>query len=326
MKGKLYTRRESLIGVGAAAAGLLTWSAVPRLAAAGPPAAPANRVLRVAHLTDIHVQPERRATDGLIACLHHVQQLADQPDLIITGGDSVMDSLGADDARTQLQWDLWKSALKNECSLPVRCCIGNHDVWGWEKAKSGTTGDEPLWGKKRAVAMLGLENRYYRFSQAGWQFIVLDSTHALSGGRDGYTARLDDEQFDWLAATLRDAPAEQPIMIVSHIPIFSVTPLVWDSNERGDTVVSGALLHTDRLKLKNLFAHHPNVKLCVSGHMHLLDRVDYNGVSYFCNGAVCGNWWSGRHIDCDEGYALIDLYDDGSSACHYVKYGWKAAV
>ncbi len=85
-------------------------------------------------------------------------------------------------------------------------------------------------------------------------------------------------------------------------------------------------MHKDCLELKDLFAQHPNVKLCLSGHLHLLDRVDYNGVTYLCNGAVSGNWWKGRHKDCDEGYAVIDLYDDGSFEHQYVKYGWKAAV
>ncbi len=323
MPDKVITRRESLVRTGAAAAGLLAWGAVPRRASAAAPGAGPKRALRIAHLTDIHVEPERRAPEGMTACLRHVQQLADQPDLIITGGDSIMDSLATDDARTQVQWDLWKSILKNECSLPVRSCIGNHDVWGWKKSKSGTTGNEPLWGKKRAVAMLDIENRYYRFSQAGWEFIVLDSTQLLPD-REDYTAHLDEEQYDWLVRTLRDCPSDKPVLVVSHIPILSATLLIDADNKDGNTTVSRALLHTDRLKIKDLFAQHPNVKLCLSGHIHLLDRVDYNGVTYLCNGAVCGHWWGGRHIDCDEGYALVDLYDDGSFGHEYVKYGWKA--
>ena len=48
----------------------------------------------------------------------------------------------SDDARTQLQWDLWKSVLKNECSLPIESCIGNHDIWGWHRRHAHTRGDE----------------------------------------------------------------------------------------------------------------------------------------------------------------------------------------
>ena len=126
--------------------------------------------------------------------------------------------------------------------------------------------------------------------------------------------------------TLRDTPASTPVLVLSHIPILSASAILWASDERGNFEISGSLMHTDCVKLKDLFAKHPNVKLCISGHLHLLDRVDYNGVTYLCNGAVSGNWWNGRHKDCDEGYAVLDLYDDGSFDHEYVKYGWKAAV
>jgi 3',5'-cyclic-AMP phosphodiesterase len=69
---------------------------------------------------------------------------------------------------------------------------------------------------------------------------------------------------------------------------------------------------------------HPNVKLCLSGHTHLVDRLDYTGVSYFCNGAVSGAWWKGAWQGCEPGYALVNLYDDGSFEREYVVYGAKA--
>jgi 3',5'-cyclic AMP phosphodiesterase CpdA len=318
MRKTTITRRESLLALGAAGAGLLAWSAGERPADARTANPSRKRALRIAHLTDIHVEPELRAGEGLAACLRHVQGLADPPDLILTGGDSVMDSFEADDARTALQWDLWHRVFRDECSIPRRSCIGNHDVWGWAKSKSHTTGDEPNWGKKRAVEMLRLEERHYAFSQAGWKVLVLDSTQPLPDGREGYTAHLDEPQFDWLARTLRDTPAGTPMMLVSHIPILSATAVLWART------VSGGQMHTDRVRLKDLFARHPNVRLCLSGHMHLVDRVDYNGVTYLCNGAVSGAWWKGRHKDCDEGYGLVDLYDDGSFDHRYVPYGWKA--
>jgi 3',5'-cyclic AMP phosphodiesterase CpdA len=174
--------------------------------------------------------------------------------------------------------------------------------------------------------MLGLDQRYYTFSQAGWQFVVLDSVHSPPAGQGGYTGMLDDEQYDWLARSLRDAPLTTPVLILSHIPILSAAAILWAGEKEQNFNISRALMHTDCVKLKDLFAKHPNVKLCLSGHLHLVDRTDYNGVTYLCNGAVSGNWWKGRYKDCDEGYAVIDLYDDGSFDHQYVKYGWKAAV
>ncbi len=107
-------------------------------------AAERKRVLRVAHLTDVHVQPELRAPEGMAACLRHVQTSADKPDLILSGGDHVMDCVRQTRDRTQVQWDLWKRISSAENSIPIRSCIGNHDIWGWNKSKSGATGSEPL--------------------------------------------------------------------------------------------------------------------------------------------------------------------------------------
>ncbi len=281
----------------------------------------AKRVLRFAHMTDLHVQPERAGDKGFAAALRHVQSLKDQPSLILTGGDTVMDSFGQDNARTTLQWNLFKSVMKQECSLPVRSCIGNHDTWGWNKQSSKTTGDELLWGKKRAEHELGLSNRYYSFDQAGWHFVILDSTH--TDGKGGYIAKLDEEQFDWLRSDLANTNPDRPVALVSHQPIFSAAAFFNSAGEPdGNWTLNQASMNIDVRSLWNLFKKHPNVKLALSGHLHLVDRVDYCGVTYLCNGAVCGAWWKGDHKECDEGYGLIDLYDDGSFEQQYVAYNW----
>ena len=97
-----------------------------------------NRSVRFAHFTDIHLDPKRNAPEGLTAALHHAQSLPDKPDMIITGGDNIMDSLGADDNWTEVQYKLLKKVFAEECKLPVKFCVGNHDVWGWDKKNSKT--------------------------------------------------------------------------------------------------------------------------------------------------------------------------------------------
>lgn len=283
-----------------------------------------RRVLRIAHLTDIHVQPERAAGDGMAECLRHAQSLEDPPNIIFNGGDAIMDSLATDKARAKTQWDLWQRVLKQECTLPIVHCIGNHDVWGWNKTKSGCNGNEDLYGKKWAVDSFGLKERYYSFDRAGWHFVVLDSTFPHG---EGYKARLDEPQFEWLADDLKNTPATTPILILSHIPILSAAAFFDGECEKaGDWDVPGAWMHIDARRLKDLFLKHPNVKTCLSGHLHLVDRVDYNGVSYLCNGAVSGNWWKGRHQEFDEGYALVNLYSDGSFDHEYTTFGWRVVA
>lgn len=319
-----FSRRDAIRTLGASALGTATWNGLTTEANSAQSTSLSKRSLRITHLTDVHVQPEKRAAAGFAACLDHVQSLKDPVELILTGGDSIMESFDADDARTKEQWAVWNSVLKNHCSVPVRSAIGNHDIWGWDKAKSKTTGKEPTYGKRRALDMLHLDHRYYTFSQSGWHFIVLDSVQNHLPVANGYLCYIDDEQYDWLESTLRDAPPTAPIAILSHVPIISPSVFIWSNQDERSFTIPKYVLHQDYVKLKNLFAKHPNVKLCLSGHLHTLDRVDYNGVSYLCNGAVSGNWWGGRFNDTDEGYAVLDLFDDGSFEHEYLKYGWKA--
>lgn len=302
------SRRDLLVG---SAAGVL----LPRLKPHDPNR---KRILRIAHLTDIHVQPEKRAPEGMQAALEHAQ--TNSPDLLLTGGDLIMDALAATEERVKAQWDLYTAVLKANTKLPVVHTIGNHDVWGW--GDRGAYEGKSKFGKTWALQVLELEKPYYSFKRAGWHFVVLDSTHRLEG--NGYTARLDDEQFEWLKGELASVPKETPVMVVTHIPIISICSLFDGENEKtGNWVIPGAWLHIDARRIKDQFKEHPNVKLCVSGHEHLVDQVVLNGVTYFCNGAVCGAWWGGDYYEVTYGYALIDLFDDGSFENRYVPYGWK---
>jgi 3',5'-cyclic AMP phosphodiesterase CpdA len=260
----------------------------------------------------------------MAACLKHVQEQKDRPDVIFTGGDLVMDSFEQSHSRTKLQWDLFTRILKDDCGLPLEHCLGNHDIWGWNRKKSETTGDEPQYGKKWAVELLGLPGMYRSIDRAGWHFVFLDS---VSPDGDGYVGKLDDAQFEWLAADLKGVREKTPVMVVSHIPILAACVLN-DTESKAEKErafkVSTSLMMSDSRRIRTLFANHPNVKLCLSGHIHQVDRVDFNGVTYLCDGAVSGAWWRGRNHECSEGYALIDLYDDGRFDHQYVTYGWVA--
>lgn len=285
-----------------------------------------TRLLRLAHLTDWHIQPERGAFDGVAACLRHCQSLSDKPQIIVTGGDLIMDGFDAEHDRTRAQWELWTRVLKDECSLPIVHTLGNHDIWGWHKAKSKTTGSEPGWGKRWACEMVGRDKPYMVTDFGGVRLVLLDSVSPDPRTKYGYIARLDEEQDDWFERLLRDTPAEMPVIVTSHIPIVTVTAFEVEKGKvlNDDQKVAMGVMHSDSPRLIERFDRYPNVKACLSGHMHLLDRVESRGVTYLCNGAVCGNWWRGPRGRVPEGYALIDLYSDGSIGREYVAYGWHA--
>lgn len=311
------SRRQVLRGAacGALAAPLAFGNAV---AAAATAEKVSRRVLRLAHLTDVHVQPERHAAEGLAQCLRHVHALADPAQLVITGGDAVMDSFKAAPERSQLLVELWRDVLQRECRLPVRHCLGNHDHRPWAPRTPGEVA-----GKQWAMDMYDLDAPYYAFDQAGWRFIVLDSV--LPDG-DHYTSGLDPAQRQWLETQLRGKPPEQPAVVVSHIPVISVTPLTHGDKRTPEDVhqIAGPTMHLDGASLHHLFRAH-NVRLCLSGHIHLHDRCEVDGVTYICDGAVSAKWWNGEFHRVDEGYGLVDLYDDGRFDYAYTPYGWQAA-
>lgn len=324
--------RREFLGVGTSAI-CLAAAAVPSSAAADHPR---SRRLRIAHLTDIHLQPELQAARGLAACFAHVQtrpaaidgDAADigPPDLIITGGDTIMDAFEADMARTKLQWELWRKVKADHCGIEMHSVVGNHDVWGWARAKAGTSGNEPLYGKRWVCDEFGRDLPYTSFDRNGWHIVLLDSVFPH---QQGYIGRLDDAQWDWLERDLAAVGPETPVIIFSHMPILSATPLaVAGPSVPGSTgiQVPGKFIHIDGDRFQTLFARRRTVKACASGHMHLIEQLDYQGVRYLCNGAVSAGWWKGRNRDTDFGYAVVDLFDDGTVERRYVPYGWTAAT
>lgn len=275
------------------------------------------RSVRFAYIGDTHILAETKQMNGVAKCFQHLQNQADKPTFVMHGGDVIMDALAVDKAGVQKQWDAWQTVVKAEFSLPIEYAIGNHDIWGIDAAKA-----DGKYGKAWAMEQFGLTNRYRSFDKNGWHFVVLDSIQTKPDG-SWYTARMDDEQRDWLRADLDKTPATTPVLLLSHVPILSTTGLLFVEPVANypNVQIAGGLLHSDSGSLVELLYPFPNVKVALSGHTHLLDRVDYNNVSYFCNGAVSGNWWkTDIHRQTKAGYALFDLYDDGTIERTYVPY------
>ncbi|MBO0929580.1 metallophosphoesterase family protein [Fibrella aquatilis] len=289
---------------------------LPLASFAAPEKAPdKKRAVRFAYIGDTHITPDAKPMKAVAACLHHLQNQADKPAFILHGGDVIMDALGRDKAAVAAQWQAWQQVVKAECSLPIDYCIGNHDIWGLPDAKA-----DARYGKAWVQEVLGLANRYRSVARNGWHIIILDSVQTNPDG-SWYTAHLDAPQFAWLEKELASIPATTPVLLLSHIPLLAACAF-YDPNtvKGGHWAIPGSWVHTDATRLIALFHQHPNVKLALSGHMHLLDRVEYNNVTYCCNGAVSGNWWStDTYHETPAGYALIDLYTDGSYERTYVK-------
>lgn len=280
------------------------------------PAFKKKRVLKIAWLSDTHVKPTEVAETGMRKAFRQANNL--QPDFIINGGDSVMDALAASKAKTQAQWDVWNKVIREENKLPIYHCIGNHDVWGWQ-LKDETVKTDPLYDKNWVIKEHNMPGRYYSFTKDKWHFIVLDSTQENNGG---YIARLDEPQFTWLENELKNISSEKFICIVSHIPIVSFCSAMFsEKNEaNGDWKISRALLHVDNRRIKALFEKYKNIKVCLSGHIHLQDEVEYLGIKYYCNGAVSGDWWSGPFQEFAPAFAMFNFNNDGTVEREIIEY------
>lgn len=275
--------------------------------------------LRVAHLTDIHIKPERVAEYGMAASLNSVNGLSTKVDFILNGGDAIMNAASLAKSAVKAQWKAFHQILESDNSLPLYHCVGNHDLYGW-MLPSPTHTD----GKQWCMDEYQLTKTYYSFIQNNWKFIVLDSVHSRNSV-PGYYGKLDSEQLNWLKNELETTPDTIHICIVSHIPILSICSLFdKDITNTGKRSISETNMHTDSEVLIDLFYKHPNVRACVSGHIHLIDYLNYLGVDYYCNGAVSGHWWKGSHQYFNPSYSVMNFYEDGGTSREVVYYNWKS--
>ena len=257
-----------------------------------------KRSLRIAHITDIHIRPEYDAANRFRKCIEEIK--SHEVDIFLNSGDTIFaaDYNNIKRERVVELWDVWKELGDEFSKHELYSCLGNHDMWWAAPEKT-----DSMYGKDYVIKQLGMPLRYYSFNKQGWHFIVLDSLN-----KD--VPSLDKEQRQWLEQDLDKLPSGTPVLVMSHCPILGVSTILDGGN------------HKDSKYITDLFYQHKDKKItCLSGHVHLLDSAVYNGVHYFCNGSMSGFWWQ----DGDEnsagkcwyhqtppGYAIIDLYEDGS--------------
>jgi Icc protein len=304
------TRRQMMMTSAALGLPLITASAFAA-------DAPNQPVLRFAHLTDMHVDSRRHAAQGFAAALQHLAKVSPAPDFIITGGDHVFDSFASSRAGADKQWDLYAATLRENTKLPIHPVMGNHDIWGWGDVDANQL--DASYGKALALDRLGLRQSYYSLDRAGWHFVILDN---VSRRERSYFGGLDDDQANWLKEDLKSA-GQKPICVITHIPILSACAFFdVDTRFKEDVWhIPDATNHRDPKSLIDLLKT-ANTRLCISGHIHLVDRVEYRGLTFICDGAVCGNWWKGPLQEFPEGYGIFNLYADGTFRHEYLTYGW----
>lgn len=307
-----FIKRVSIVGL---AAGL-----TPQLLEAKDNAVTGSdkRSIRIAHITDVHMIDHTNAETYFAKVLQELNSMKDKPDVIINTGDTVMDENRQTRETVQARWNSWNKVVTAENRIPIKSALGNHDVWyGPDDTLDAEYKKDKRYGKQWAIDELKMPHRYYSFEMKGWYFIGLDSIN----GEAGY--QLDDEQFAWLEKELAKAQ-DKPVLVFNHVPIMSMGALLYYTKRKplAEVTFPSGDMHNDHQRIKDLFFKNKNVKVCLSGHVHYIDAVDYLGVKYLCNGAVSGNWW-GNPLALDEFppvYSILDLYADGSSKHQLIYY------
>lgn len=267
------------------------------------------------HFTDIHVQPELRAAQGFRQAVLTMNQLKPKPVLAIAGGDLVMDAFEQDYSKADQLYELYRGIAK-DIDFPVYPVLGNHDLFGVAD-KAQVSSSHPEYGKKMFANRVGEGRTYRSFDFREWHFVLLDSiqvTPTLS-----YEGGIDDEQFDWLKSDLNSVGKERPVVLVSHIPFFSILPTLQFGST--DPVPPSIVIKNAKEILE--FCSGFNIRLVLQGHVHIVEEHGYKNEQIITSGAVCGNWWRGPRMGHPEGFAVYTI-DEDRIHWSYKTYGWKA--
>ena len=260
-------------------------------------------------MTDIHVQPEKRAMEGLKMAIEKANAL--NPDFVITGGDLIMDALEQTESRADSLYNIYADLAKG-FSIPVYNTMGNHEMFGVYKSEVSL--DHPEFGKKMFEEKIG--KTYYAFEYGGWRFYILNSIDVTE--ERTYYGHIDEEQIEWLKSDLQKVDKNTPICISVHIPFYTIQTQIISGPLAPNT--SGGVINNGNEVLK-VFDDH-NLKLVLQGHLHFLEDLYANGVHFITGGAVCAKWWDGPRNGMEEGFLQIHVKGDHFT-WEYIDYGWE---
>lgn len=167
----------------------------------------ASGELHFIQISDTHLgfnkpaNPDVGAT--LQATIAKINALPEQPEFVIHTGDLSHDSKAA-------QYDAMDQLLKSAKVKQIYYVPGEHD----------TSIDEGKLYLERYGKAVGAKGKgWYSFNHKDAHFVGLNNTAILEG-----MGSLGDEQLAWLEADLKGQPASRPIVVLAHIPLWSVYP------------------------------------------------------------------------------------------------------
>lgn len=265
----------------------------------------AKKNLRFAFMTDIHLNKSNDGArvKGLTQALDKVKSL--NVDFVVLGGDLVDLSGMGSEMNPQVADSLHRVFKQTFAQSKVKYypTIGNHDRY-FDEANGYTEGDE--------IFKASFKDSYYTFEQKGVRFFILNSVQRKASENGLFVG---EEQLNWLESELSKVSPSTPIVVSTHVPVYSIYyPVVENKYVFVDVIAN----YKEVLKA---FEGH-NLKLVLQGHQHLYEEIFSQNIQYITGGAISANWWSGAFHGTEEGFLLVDTDNNDKFTWQYVDYGW----
>jgi 3',5'-cyclic AMP phosphodiesterase CpdA len=268
------SRREALGRLAALlAAGL--WPGALRAAAAGGSAAEFTFVAA----NDFHHREP--ACDAWFAALFHQIAAHGQVEFCLGLGDL------ADKGRPESMTTI--ARLAGDAGLRFHVTPGNHDN---DLEENTAIFDRVLPGQLN-----------YTFAHRGWQFVVIDSTD----GKKGSQTHVQPAALAWLDANLPKLDPRAPLVLATHFPLASSTPL--------------CSLNAEEVLAR--FVNH-NLRLVLGGHHHGRTEVARNDYALVTN-ACCSRVANNHDGTKAKGYWLCRTRADGGVQREFVEFSGPVA-
>ncbi|MFH9727369.1 metallophosphoesterase [Streptomyces sp. NPDC017254] len=245
----------------------------------------------IAHVSDIHVDLERRSADRTRAVMRYLEDLPYDLAAVLVTGDIA-------DHATPDEYAVVRELLTSR--HPLLVCPGNHD-------------DRAVLRKVLLPEATGTRP-YAPVDQVfrGEGFVIALCDSSVPGKDEGF---LEDETIDWLDGVLEATPREVPVLVgFHHPPVPLHTPYVDEIRQFGEE------------RLAALADRHPHLTAFLAGHAHTAAATTFAGrpllVAPGVVSAIRLPWERPDthphvHLDQPPALAFHVLGEDGRITTHY---------
>lgn len=204
----------------------------------------------IAQITDTHLKAGRKlayrkvdTASALEACVRHLQQLPQRPDVVLVTGD-----LG--DLGVAAEYELFREIVA-PLPMPHYIIPGNHDN---REAMRAAFADHTY---------LQQDDTFLHYAIDDWpiRLIGLDSTIPGAPGGDMCLRRLE-----WLSRTLAASPSQPTLLFVHHPPFLTGIGHM-DRQNCANAAAFGAIVAANK-----------QVRMLLCGHVHRSIHVQWHGI------------------------------------------------